>query len=73
MTGIVTKGNTRIFTIKTSLQSKITLMNTKKLKVHDLVKLDFDENDVNVIIKGLRQILFHFMNIENPIYNLDKV
>jgi hypothetical protein len=34
---------------------------------------DFDENDVNVIIKGLRQILFHFMNIENPIYTLEKM
>lgn len=38
-----------------------------------IFNIDFDENDVNVIIKGLRQILFHFMSIENPIYNLEKM
>jgi hypothetical protein len=33
----------------------------------------FDENDVHVIIKGLRQILFHFTSIDNPISNVDKM
>jgi hypothetical protein len=32
-----------------------------------------DENDVNVIIKGLKQILFHFMNIERPVSGPDKM
>lgn len=33
----------------------------------------FDENDMNVIIKGLKQILFHFMNIDNPILNAERM
>jgi hypothetical protein len=33
----------------------------------------FDENDVHVIIKGLKQILFHFFSIENPISSADKI
>lgn len=33
----------------------------------------FDENDVNVIIKGLKQILFHFINIANPIANAERM
>lgn len=45
----------------------------KDSKSKILNNIDFDENDVNVIIKGLRQILFHFMSIYNPIYSLDKM
>lgn len=33
----------------------------------------FDENDMHVIIKGLKQILFHFMNIDNPVLSADKM
>jgi hypothetical protein len=33
----------------------------------------FDENDVHVIIKGLKQILFHFLNIDYPITSVDKI
>ena len=33
----------------------------------------FDENDVIVVIKGLKQILLHFLNIETPIHNSDKI
>jgi hypothetical protein len=33
----------------------------------------FDENDVHVIIKGLKKILFHFLNIENPISSPDRM
>lgn len=33
----------------------------------------FDENDVNVIIKGLKQILFHFFSIDNPVLSAEKI
>jgi hypothetical protein len=33
----------------------------------------FDENDVHVIIKGLKQILFHFFSIEHPVLSAEKI
>lgn len=33
----------------------------------------FDENDVNIIIKGIKEILFHFLAISGPIDNSENV
>ena len=66
-----TSDSTKLSNFEISLNTKFFIIKNYLEENKDFKS--FDENDVNIIIKGLSQILFHFMNIENPILQLDKM